>query len=144
MDVGWRLRLSQNADFQAIPAGLHAFSMGRWECALSAVSALDTVATGRMQAVRTRRLACTHATGITVQSALSCALSLPRTPIDDDDTTLGRTLSLSLSDAATLELVCLPAQASRLPRYDAAGNEVGSMCLKDERVLPCPPMPEIQ
>lgn len=138
MDVGWRLRLAQHEEFRAVPPALYTFASGRWECALSPVSATDTLATGRLRMTRSRRLACTHPSGVTVQSTLGCTLSLPRTPIDDDDPTLSRTLPLTLSDGAALELVCLPAPTAHLPLHDAAGQVVGRACLDDQQVQHCP------
>jgi hypothetical protein len=90
----WMLRSGESSAWTAVPATLHAFSTGRWECALGEVQTAD--------AEPTRRLACTHASGATVQTRLVC-----RAANDASE------LELELDRSPALHLRCRPENESK-------------------------------
>jgi hypothetical protein len=101
----FQLRRGEQTSWTALPETLHAFSLGRWECALSAATEHGDRAAGQL----VRRLACTHGSGRTVQSQLGCAAHAAE-PAE---------LELTLDLEPTLYLRCSreerrePAQAAR-------------------------------
>ncbi|MDB4973836.1 MAG: hypothetical protein JWN48_2177 [Myxococcaceae bacterium] len=88
--LDWKLRLESHGAWTTPPPSLHAFSVGRWECALGAVQ-LEA-------SQQTRKLACTHASGATLQTKLSCQAERERP----------RELELSLDTAPPMQLRCEP------------------------------------
>jgi hypothetical protein len=121
-DLGWRLRVGE-ADATALPSELHAFAVGPWECALGAVHYDDTREADQLRLLRSRKLACTHANGTTVQSALACELVTPIGAGTVHAASLAtRVLPLALDTAPALALSCTPLPVDRL------SSPLGSLC----------------
>lgn len=113
-ELVWRMQAGeQDQDtWAAVPPGLHAFALGPWECALGPQQTHDAPAGTAQQLSRSRRVACTHESGATVQTELRCALTLP--VADGELERARRELPLLLSAAPTLRLTCEPARADTL------------------------------
>jgi hypothetical protein len=164
-DVSWSLRSGETTSWADAPSELHAFTVGRWECALGQVQSDDALAETALEVRRTRRLACTHASGATVQTQLGCALQQvrsvagpaePRTP---DSTAPDahaaaeagraperegtRELSLQLDDSPTLHLRCAPEPVTRLSLLRGDGRPVASLCPVAGSVAECSARPTV-
>lgn len=98
--------------WSAVPLDLHAFALGPWQCALGPQQASDVSTDATQTLSRSRRLACTHESGATVQTELHCALTLP--PASGSTESARRELPLVLSAAPPLRLACEPARMDAL------------------------------
>ena len=98
-ELAWRLRVSDAAGWTQVPATLHTFSLPHWECALGEALRDAPPPNRQGQATRTRKLACTHDSGITVQTRLDC-------PIEDTAPLPVRELELSLDTSPALHVAC--------------------------------------
>lgn len=102
-ELAFRLRTGSAAD-SVISSEPHAFSAGAWECALGPTQSADEAVPDGTQLRRARRVACTHASGATVESTLGCALRVPTTA--DQAGEAQRELALGLSSAPAVVLGC--------------------------------------
>jgi hypothetical protein len=122
-DVTWRLRLRTTEAWSTPPSALFSFSVGRWECALGEVQSDDERHDQQLRLSRARRLACTHSTGVTVQTQLRCALQLAAGATEQ----AGRELELTL-DEQLLGLACAPAPVEQLTLIDGKKQSLGVLC----------------
>lgn len=103
--LSWGLRLGDSEPSVSLGPALHDFGYGAWQCALSGEKSEDApVGAASSRLARTRRLACTHGSGLTVRSELTCALDNPAT--DDAADASQRELTLTLGGAGRLQLTC--------------------------------------
>ncbi len=141
-DVRWSVTTSDSGVPAQVPEDLHTFTVGRWECALSAVRTDDAFDASRVDVSRTRRLACTHATGIVAQSALSCAFEIPSTVEQGHARRAARHLELSLSDGPAFKLACEPFAVERLVlRSREASEPARELCVRGGLMTACEPGP---
>lgn len=98
-EVAWQLRISEAAPWSPVPETLHTFSLPRWECALGATQSDGATPNSQVLSERTRRLACTHKSGITVQTRLDC-------PVQDTAQSARREIELSLDTLPALRVAC--------------------------------------
>lgn len=126
---------AEGAAWSSLPTELHAFPLGAWECALSALEYDDRFDAEGARIDRTRRLACTHKSGATVQSELRCRASLPLAPQEASEAR--RELTLTLSSAPTLRLACEAEAVDRLGIIRSAGAEAESLCLVEGQPRAC-------
>ena len=98
-ELTWKLRISDRAEWTPVPTTLHTFSLPRWECALGEPQDDGATADSQAPRWRTRRLACTHRSGITVQTRLDC-------PIEGAALPAGREIELSLDTLPPLRVAC--------------------------------------
>jgi hypothetical protein len=117
-DLTFSVRTREDGPFDALPDELQSFSLGPWECALGPLGTHDVAPPAEPRMVRTRRLACTHKTGATVQSELRC--ELPPTLATEVAASYRRELALMLSGAPDLAIACEPALVERLGSGQAA------------------------
>lgn len=122
-DLRWQLRVGRD-ETHDLPEDLHAFTVGRWECALGKVQMDDEREPDRLRLKRTRRLACTHASGTTVQTSLSCEL-ITGAPA------FAHSLPLSLDTAPALTLACSPVEVERVH------SVLGTVCAGEAGVTYC-------
>jgi hypothetical protein len=122
-DVRWQLTIGRD-DPKPLPEELHAFRVGRWECALGKVQMDDTREASLLRLTRTRRLACTHASGTTVQTSMACEV-ITGAPAS------ARSLPLTLDTAPTLTLGCSPVPVERVR------SALGTLCAGEAGVTYC-------
>lgn len=136
-DLAFSLRTegAEGAAWSSLPSELHAFPLGSWECALSALEHDDRFDAEGARIDRTRRLACTHKSGATVQSELRCRASLPLGPQAASEAR--RELTLTLSTAPTLRLACEAEAVDRLAIVRSTDATVESLCLVNGQVQRC-------
>jgi hypothetical protein len=121
-------QLESAGSLRELPAEAHPFTAERWECALGPEQLDDSHEVPRV--VRARRLACTHASGATVQTALRCEFDpLGREPPP-------RTLPLTLDTAAPFTLRCTARAAARLELVSRDARR--ALCLTASGVSDCP------
>ncbi len=137
-DVRWLILTGDSGAFASVPKTLHNFTLGRWECALSAEKPSDRLEDGKVSVDRKRRVVCTHATGVIAQSELQCAWQTP-SPVKNGSPAQGkRELRLSLSDAPGVSISCEPESKERLPVYTGERERSAEACIVNGRVLSCP------
>lgn len=133
-DLSWQLELDGVG--RDLPDHTQAFAVERWECALGPVQYDDVREAASLQLVRTRRLACTHASGATVQTALRCTLA---SSLQQPSRELppARALPLTLDTAAPVGLTCTPRS---VPRLVLATREaqLGALCVDGAGIRDCP------
>jgi len=156
-DVTWSLRSGETTSWADASSELMAFSVGRWECALGEVQSDDALGPTELDLRRTRRLACTHATGATVQTQLQCTLHVARTTEPQQRTTHGdaqqpqqqqqqhdlsvqqheRELSLQLDATPTLHLRCAPQPVAQLALISRDKRLITSICATPSSLSAC-------
>jgi hypothetical protein len=122
-DLRWQLTIGRDATL-AVPDELHAFTVGRWECALGKVQMDDAREATQLRLTRTRRLACTHASGTTVQTSLACE-------VITGSAASARSLPLALDTAPSLTVGCKPVAAERV------SSVLGTLCAGPAGVTYC-------
>lgn len=124
-DIQWVLKTG-NEDSEVIaPREVHAFSLGRWECALGEERRADVFEAPRLTIARQRRLVCTHASGITVQTELACGYEAPSRAAQGAPSSAGRHTELAFADAPVLTWSCRTAKVERLQvRSDSTDHEL--------------------
>jgi hypothetical protein len=137
-DVRWLLMAGDSGALSPLPADLHTFTLGRWECALSPEMSDDGLAGGRLTIDRRRRLVCTHGSGMTMQTELACGYELPSPAAMGSPARFTRSTKIALSEGPALTLSCEPLATERL-RVLTKGR-VGSVeaCVAHGAVEPCP------
>ncbi|MET0286529.1 MAG: hypothetical protein ABW352_18750 [Polyangiales bacterium] len=100
------------------------FTLGKWECALGKVQMDDAREPAHLRLTRTRRLACTHASGTTVQTSLACEV-ITGAPAS------ARNLPLSLDTAPSLTLGCTPVAVDRV------ASVLGTLCASEAGITYC-------
>jgi hypothetical protein len=138
-EVKWMLLTGDSGALVEIPAGLHAFTLGKWECALGAEQSNDALADDRASVQRARKLVCTHATGITMMTEVGCAYAIPSRPADGSPRLARRETQVDLGDAPSVTLACEPSATQRLSLYQGERQSVAEACLSGERVVACTP-----
>jgi hypothetical protein len=138
-NVRWMLLSGDSGALVEMARELHPFTLGRWECALSAESASDTFGAGRAEVKRTRRVACTHPTGLTMQTELACGFAMPARPGDGSPRAARREARIALGDAPSMTLACEPFATERLSLKQADKDAVAEVCLRDATVATCAP-----
>jgi hypothetical protein len=138
LDVGWQLRSGEATAWSEVPLALHAFTVGRWECALGEVLPDDTLDADALALQRTRRLACTHATGATVQTQLSCTVHGDRVPSSKPIApTSARELQLQLDATPTVHVRCAPAEVQELALLSRDRRPIAVMCARASGIEEC-------
>lgn len=138
VDVGWQLRSGDAATWSEVPPALHAFSVGRWECALGEVLPDDTLSAETLALLRTRRLACTHATGATVQTQLTCDVREDRVPSSRPVAPpSARELQLQLDATPTVHVRCAPAEVQELALLSRDRRPIALMCARASGIEAC-------
>jgi hypothetical protein len=127
----WKLRLSDKVEWSPVTAALHTFSLPRWECALGEVQTDDVRAEGALQIRRARRLACTHVTGVTVQTKLACQVDEASTIVPD-----ARELELALDAVPAVRIGCEPVKVERL-ELSAGKQSLGAVCVTPGGIAEC-------
>ena len=138
-DVRWLLLAGESGALTEAQPALHSFTLGHWECALSAEEAQDTFTGGHAQVQRQRRIACTHPTGLTMQSELSCRFAMPARAVDGSPRMARREARIALGDAPPLTLACEPFATEQLELVRGAREPVAKVCVRDGSVAPCSP-----
>lgn len=138
LDVAWQLRSGEAATWSEVPLALHAFSVGRWECALGEVLPDDTLTAEALALQRTRRLACTHATGATVQTQLTCAVHGERVPASRPvaPPPAGE-LQLQLDATPTVHVRCAPTEVQQLALLSRDRRPIAVMCARASGIEEC-------
>lgn len=138
LDVGWQLRSDDGATWSEAPPALHTFSSGRWECALGEVLPADSLTDDALELQRTRRLACTHATGATVQTQLTCSLREERTrssrPVAPPE---ARELQLKLDATPEVHVRCAPAEVHELSLLSRDRRSIALLCTSERGITEC-------
>jgi hypothetical protein len=150
--VGWQLRSGEGSAWADAPLALHTFTVGRWECALGEVLSDDALGASELDVRRTRRLACTHATGATVQTQLACTLHTVRappsaldagspaqTPASTDVSSAARELQLQLDATPPLHLRCALSEVAELALVGRDKRQIAVLCLDPSGVRECAP-----
>ena len=140
-DVRWLVLTGDSGALASVPSTLHNFTLGRWECALSAEKTSDRLEAGKASVDRKRRLVCTHPTGVVAQSELSCAWQTPSPIRHGSPTEARREMRLSLSDAPSVSVSCEAEAKDRLPIYQGEHERTAEACVVAGRVAPCPAAP---
>ncbi|HEX5655796.1 MAG TPA: hypothetical protein VFX59_01320 [Polyangiales bacterium] len=122
-DLRWQLAVGREPA-HAVPDDLHAFTVARWECALGKVQMDDAREASGLRLTRTRRLACTHASGSTIQTSLACEV-ITGAPAS------ARSLPLALDTAPLLTLGCTPVAVERV------ASVLGTLCATPAGVTYC-------
>ena len=128
-DLTWKLKLSEKAAWAPVAATLHTFSLPRWECALGEVQSDDVRTDESAQVRRARRLACTHVTGITVQTKFDCQRDAGTAPIS-------RELELALDAVPAVHIACEPVRVERL-ELSAGKQSLGALCTTPGGIQEC-------
>jgi hypothetical protein len=136
-DVRWMVLAGESGVLTEVPPALHSFTLGRWECALSAEDANDQFVNGHAQVARTRRIACTHATGLTMQSEVRCGYQIPGPVSEGSPRHARRESHIALADAPPLTLACEPFVTERLELVHGAREPVAQVCLHAGELVPC-------
>jgi hypothetical protein len=138
LDVAWQLRSGDGASWANVPLALYTFSAGRWECALGEVLPDDTLTADALELLRTRRLACTHATGATVQTQLACAVHTERAPASRPTATEHtRELQLQLDATPAVHVRCMPAEVQELSLLSRDKRTVAVLCARAGGIDEC-------
>ena len=137
--VQWFLLAGDSAAPVQVPPSLHPFTLGRWECALGAEKASDELRPEYARVARSRKLVCTHNTGLTMQTELSCGFRMPALPADGSPARARRETHVSLADAPALALACEPIAAPRLTLYGGTREVLAEVCLTGRAVAACEP-----
>jgi hypothetical protein len=122
-DLRWDLTVGREPA-RSVSDELHAFTVGRWECALGKVQMDDSREATQLRLTRTRRLACTHASGTTVQTSLACE-------VITGAAASARSLPLALDTAPPLTVDCTPVVAERV------SSVLGTLCATPAGVTHC-------
>lgn len=122
MDLTWWLQQGESEVAASVPDTLHAFTAGRWECALGPVGADDALHEGALRLQRSRRLACTHDSGATVQSELACAYTRSAEGLPSVEAPRG--LTLGLDSLPLLRVTCAASPVEQLSLRAAQGREL--------------------
>ncbi len=122
-DLQWQLTVGREPP-RAMPNELHQFTVGRWECALGKVQMDDARELDQLRLTRTRRLACTHASGTTVITSVACEVITGK-PAS------ARALPLSLDTAPPLTVSCTPVVVDRV------SSVLGTLCAGEAGVTYC-------
>jgi hypothetical protein len=122
-DLRWQLTIGREPA-RAVPDELHAFTVGRWECALGKVQMDDAREATQLRLTRTRRLACTHASGTTVQTSLACEVTTGAA-------SSARSLPLALDTAPGVTVACAPVAVERV------SSVLGTLCAGPAGVTYC-------
>jgi hypothetical protein len=151
-DVSWQLRSGDGSPWTDAPPALHTFTVGRWECALSEVLSDDMLGADELDLRRTRRLACTHATGATVQTQLACTLHTARAqrqaPVSGpgaraqsaastDVRSAARELQLQLDATPPLHVRCAPIEVTELALISRDKRQLAVLCLDPGGIREC-------
>jgi hypothetical protein len=137
-DVKWMLLTGDSGALTEVPVGLHSFTLGKWECALGAEQSDDALADDRARVRRTRKLVCTHATGITMLTEVACAYAMPSQPVDGSPRLARRETKVDLGDAPGVTLACEPTPTERLALYQGERQIVAEACLRSDQLVACP------
>jgi hypothetical protein len=164
-DVSWQLRSGDGSPWTDAPPALHTFTVGRWECALSEVLSDDVLGADELDLRRTRRLACTHATGATVQTQLACTLHTARAPVQapasdpgsraqapasdpgpraqapasTDVRSAARELQIQLDATPPLHVRCAPSEVTELALISRDKRQLAVLCLDPSGIRECAP-----
>jgi hypothetical protein len=149
-DVTWQLRSGESASWSDAPLALHTFTMGRWECALGEVLTDDALSAEAVELRRTRRLACTHSTGATVQTQLGCTLVRSRERAGAsthgeraraNDTSAAadaaRELLLQLDASPAVHVRCAPVEVRELALSSRDRRLIATLCLGPSGIGEC-------
>lgn len=137
-DVRWLILTGDSGAFAGVPSTMHNFTLGRWECALSGEKTSDSLADNQVRVDRTRRLVCTHATGVTAQSELQCAWQIPSNIQSGSPKEARREMHLTLSDAPPVRVSCEPEAKEPLPVYQGERGRTGFACVVEGQIKACP------
>jgi hypothetical protein len=137
-DVKWMLLTGDSGALTESPVGLHSFTLGKWECALGAEQSDDALTDDRASVRRTRKLVCTHATGITMLTEVACAYAMPSRPADGSPRQARRETKVDLGDAPSVTLACEPTPTERLALYQGERQRVAEACLGNDKLVACP------
>ncbi|HEY6881568.1 MAG TPA: hypothetical protein VI299_26260 [Polyangiales bacterium] len=123
-DLRWELSVAQEPA-RPLQDELATFTAGRWECALGKTQVDDAREASQLRLRRSRKLACTHASGSTVQTALACEV-MTGSPMP-----AAQILPLQLDTAPALAVRCTAVPVERLM------SALGAMCAAPEGVTYC-------
>ena len=138
-DLRWTLLAGDSGAVSEVPTAPHSFTLGRWECALSAEQASDAFESGHARVRRERRVACTHPTGLTMQTELRCGFEMPARPAEGSPRLARRETHITLGDAPAFTLACEPTPADRLSLVQGAHEPLAEVCLAQGAVVACTP-----
>lgn len=136
-DVAWKLRHGEAGSWAETDAALQTFSLGRWECALSQEQRNDVLGPTHLALRRHRRLACTHATGATVQTEVACALHATLAGGSDAAQDTERVLQIRLDTSPTLFVQCAPREVSRVTLLRPDDTPLAELCVQPGGVVAC-------
>jgi hypothetical protein len=137
-DLQWVLQTADEGAQEVIaPNAVHPFTLGRWECALSEEQSADVFEAAHLTIARERRLVCTHASGMTVQTELSCGYEAPSPAAEGAPARAGRHTVLNLAEAPALTWSCRTTLVERL-RVRQQEGATADLCVSEGRSLvPC-------
>ena len=138
-DLRWTLLAGDSGAIAEVPSTPHSFTLGRWECALSAEQASDAFESGHARVRRERRVACTHQTGLTMQTELRCGFDMPARPAEGSPRLARRETHIALGDAPAFTLACEPFATDRLSLMQGAHEPLADVCLVQGAVGACQP-----
>jgi hypothetical protein len=137
-DLHWMLLTGDSGALVELPLGLHAFTLGKWECALGSERAQDALTNGVARVSRSRKLVCTHATGLTMQTELSCNYAMPGPVQEGAPRKSRREVRVELADAPLVSLACEPVKVERLALVEGERKPLADACVEGASVVPCP------
>jgi hypothetical protein len=139
-DLVWQLSFGERGAIERAPEALHSFTVGRWECALGAVEARDALSGDVLTLERSRRVACTHASGATVQSELRCTHRMPGP--SELTRAASRELILTLDTMPPVRLTCEASPVTELTLRNARDQAAPTrLCQGVDRWQTCSPSP---
>lgn len=123
-DLRWQLAVEPQPA-HVLQDDLSTFTVGRWECALGKTQVDDAREANQLRLRRSRKLACTHVSGTTVQTALACEV------MTGSPAPAAHALPLQLDTAPPLLLSCDAVPVERLT------SALGAMCATPDGVTYC-------